>query len=91
MRGKYSPTVTEAYRKNQNWFENYAGDAWYDPEGYDQYGYDKNDMDRAGNYEHEYYHSDYFYNDDDYNGVSIKYDDAERNSTFDGVKPVVKK
>ena len=82
MRGKYSPTVTCAYMKDQKWFDKYMGDDYYDPEGYDQYGYDRNDKDRAGNYEYEYYHDD----DDD---VNYKYEDAYFRSSFDGIKPVV--
>jgi len=60
MLGKYSPTVTEAYQQDINWFSKYAGvdqhgtDNLYDPEGYDMYGYDKNNMDRAGNLESDY-------------------------------------
>jgi hypothetical protein len=93
MRGKYSPTVTRAYMKDQEWWTKYAyanvsGDEFvqYDPEGYDSYGYDKNDMDRAGNNEFDYIHNDGDYNlDQDYNNA---YDQADREWGFDGVKPV---
>lgn len=95
MRGKYSPTVSAAYMKDQNWFKKFCelaphGDqiySPYDPEGFDSYGYDKNDMDRAGNYEHEYYS-----NDQDADGVlssgNHAYDNALDAWGFDGVKPV---
>lgn len=59
--GKYSPTVSSAYQKNQKWWEQNGGnqekkdqDSWYDNDGYDSYGYDKNDVDRAGNTESNY-------------------------------------
>jgi hypothetical protein len=90
MRGKYSPTVTAAYMKDQEWWHKYSreAEAWtlYDPEGFDSYGYDKNDVDRAGNEESEYYHNDGDYDlDEDYNW---KYDSALSDWGFDGVKPV---
>ena len=52
--GKYSPTVSEAYKINEDWWDIYAPDGLYDPEGYDTYGYNKNMIDRAGNSEDEY-------------------------------------
>ena len=54
--GKYSPTVTTAYRTDQKWWEkNGGGDAnSYDVDGYDSYGYDENDLDRAGYSEFDY-------------------------------------
>ena len=93
MRGKYSPTVSVAYMKDQKWWDKYAyasvtGDEFvqYDPEGYDSYGYNNEDMDRAGNHEHEYYSNDCSHPEHaDYN---IKYDTAYDEWTFDGVKPV---
>jgi hypothetical protein len=92
MRGKYSPTVTAAYMKDQKWWDKYSGndkpDVYnqYDPEGYDSYGYDKNDVDRAGNPECAYYSNDGDYDrDEDYN---IAYDTAYDEWGFDGVKPV---
>lgn len=83
MRGKYSPTVVEAYRRDQRWHEKYiAGPGVvYDPEGYDSYGYDVNDVDRAGNNECAYY-------SDDYDGENWAYNDALEVWGFDGVKPV---
>lgn len=60
MKGKYSPTVSRAYQKDQNWFGKYAGtdqygtENQYDPEGYDSYGYNQYDLDRAGKREYEY-------------------------------------
>jgi hypothetical protein len=90
MRGKYSPTVTAAYRKDQEWFDKYSKQAeqhdhWfqYDPEGYDSYGYDENEVDRAGNEESVYYESDEF-------GENWRYNDALNQWGFDGVKPVNK-
>lgn len=99
MRGKYSPTVSAAYRADQNWFRKLCnlaphGDqvySAYDPEGFDSYGYDKNDVDRAGNHEDEYIHNDAldvdWNSNDDYNW---RYDDALSHWGFDGVKPVRK-
>ena len=95
MRGKYSPTVSQAYQADQDWWRKYAfarqpGDNWiqYDPEGYDSYGYDTNDVDRAGNSEYEYYSNDCPHPEHaDYN---IKYDVVYDEWIFDGVKPVRK-
>jgi len=97
MRGKYSPTVSAAYMKDQNWFRKFCGLAPYgdtiyspfDPEGYDSYGYDKNDIDRAGNQEHEYYCNDAADSglDDNYD-FNFSYDDAIGQWGFDGTKPV---
>ena len=93
MRGKYSPTVSAAYMKDQKWWYKYAaitGEfAQYDPDGFDSYGYDKNEVDRAGNNESAYYHNDAldYGIDDDYN---FDYDTALSEWTFDGVKPVLK-
>jgi hypothetical protein len=93
MRGKYSPTVSAAYRRAPWWWDKYASSTGqryvaYDPEGYDSYGYNENDVDRAGNQEYEYYSNDApFELDLDYNN---KYDDALDEWGFDGVKPVRK-
>jgi hypothetical protein len=93
MRGKYSPTVTAAYMKDQEWWHRYSREAetWtqYDPEGYDSYGYDVNDKDRAGNFEHDYYANDV--DGDEYTGgVNWAYERALDEWGFDGVKPVRK-
>lgn len=94
MRGKYSPTVTAAYMKDQDWFRKYCAQASneytiYDPDGFDSYGYDKNDVDRAGNNENDYMVNDapftYDGPDGDWNDA---YDDALATWGFDGVKPV---
>lgn len=93
MRGKYSPTVSRAYMKDQEWWTKYAyagktSDEFvqYDPEGYDSYGYDKDDVDRAGNNEYVYYRNDCPHPEHaDYN---IAYDVASDAWGFDGVKPV---
>ena len=63
MRGKYSPTVSEAYAADQNWHDTYADGNWYDPDGYDSYGYDENDIDRAGNHENDYMSDEDLYMD----------------------------
>ena len=86
MRGKYSPTVVNAYSRDRNWFEKYSQGQTYDPEGYDSYGYDINDVDRADNNEIDYMYNDAPWDEDlDYNNL---YDDALSQWTFDGVKPV---
>lgn len=92
MRGKYSPTVSTAYMRNQKWWDNYAhagktSDEFvqYDPEGFDSYGYNKDDIDRAGNHENDYMHNNGDYNrDEDFNN---EYDDASDDWGFDGTKP----
>lgn len=93
MRGKYSPTVSRAYMRDQDWWRKYAyagksDDEFvqYDPEGYDSYGYDKDDKDRAGNFEHEYYINDCPH--PAYADYNMKYEDADFEWGFDGVKPV---
>ena len=96
MRGKYSPTVNEAYMKDQEWWNKYAyanvtGDEFvqYDPEGYDRYGYNKDDVDRAGNNEFDYIHNDApDCGDDFYQDYNFKYDQAYDEWGFDGTKPV---
>ena len=93
MRGKYSPTVTGAYQRDQNWFENYCGRnnpnpaEWSlcDPEGFDSYGYNEQGYDRAGNHENEYACNDGLYDCENYNEA---YEDAYDGWGFDGVKPV---
>lgn len=63
--GKYSPTVSAAYGKDQSWHDRNGGDDaknWadpydgrdYDKDGYDSYGYNCDDIDRAGNHEDDY-------------------------------------
>lgn len=95
MRGKYSPTVSKAYMKDQDWWRKYAGtdreDVYVDrdPDGYDHYGYNDNDVDRAGNSEYIYYRNDAALHDinteQDYN---LEYDKVYSEWGFDGVKPV---
>lgn len=94
MRGKYSPTVSAAYRADQEWFTKFAAtkqvtnrDFWtqYDPEGYDSYGYDENEVDRAGNEEHVYYANDGYDFDEDWN---YAYNNTLDEWGFDGTKPV---
>lgn len=63
--GKYSPTVSSAYRADQGWHERNGGGNkknWTDPydgrdydnDGYDSYGYNSDNTDRAGNHENDY-------------------------------------
>lgn len=93
-RGKYSPTVNEAYAADQNWFKKFCnlaphGDQVYspfDPEGFDSYGYNKDNEDRAGNDEYVYLSDDGpDFGEFDYN---CAYDAACVEWGFDGVKPV---
>ena len=93
MRGKYSPTVSRAYMKDQEWWTKYAyaGKAddefvQYDPEGYDSYGYNKDDVDRAGNHEYAYMYNDCPH--PEYADYNMAYEDADSEWGFDGVKPV---
>jgi hypothetical protein len=89
MIGKYSPTVSKAYRTDQDWFEKYAGkdenecDNLYDPEGYDSYGYNKDGFDRVEN-------KDYFYSKvcECCRQTVQWYDEISLEWTFDGTKPV---
>ncbi|ASV44365.1 hypothetical protein PBI_SCTP2_350 [Salicola phage SCTP-2] len=67
MLGKYSPTISGWYSKDQNWFEKNGGgfDNGYNPnsdldnDGYDSYGYTSSDSfedyDREGFYERDYW------------------------------------
>ena len=92
-RGKYSPTVTAAYMKNQEWWYKYSGAdqptesyVQYDPDGFDSYGYDKDDIDRAGNNEFDYMSNDGDFDfGEDYNDA---YDQASSEWGFNGEKPV---
>lgn len=60
--GKYSPTVSGWYSRDQKWFKKNGGDfengkdpnSLYDNDGYDSYGYNENDIDREGNKEDIY-------------------------------------
>lgn len=60
MQGKYSPTVSAAYSKSQDWWKPETEFSQYDAEGFDSYGYDKHGIDREGNPECAYYSSDLF-------------------------------
>jgi hypothetical protein len=85
--GKYSPTVSVAYSKDQEWHRKLqTEDSWYDDEGYDSYGYHKDtEKDRAGYTEWDYMdgytigrgHIHYYLAED----VGSEW-------TFDGVRPV---
>jgi len=52
----YSPTVSNLYEENENWFrENCKNEEdIYDIEGYDSYGYDDDGFDRSG-HDKDYY------------------------------------
>jgi hypothetical protein len=54
--GKYSPTVSTWYRRDQKWHELHCEpDAWIDRDGYDSYGYHhETGQDRAGHTEWDY-------------------------------------
>lgn len=60
--GKYSPTVSFSYGKDQDWFKKNGGGfgngnnphSDLDNDGYDSYGYNENEVDRAGNSEMDY-------------------------------------
>jgi len=66
--GKYSPTVSAAYHKDQDWWKRNGGENpanisikkgehalyFYDRDGYDSYGYNVAGIDRAGHTECEY-------------------------------------
>lgn len=89
-RGKYSPTVTAAYRARQDWWTRYVVEvpgtyAQYDPDGFDQYGYNSECYDRAGNHEFDYLTDDSY----DSNSNSL-YDAALEDWTFDGTRPALR-
>lgn len=54
--GKYSPTVSSWYRRDQKWHARHcAEDQWIDRDGYDSYGYHhETQLDRAGYTEWDY-------------------------------------
>jgi hypothetical protein len=52
--GKYSPTVSAAYAKNQNWWKPATPNGLYDADGFDSYGYNHEGYDRAAVHEDEY-------------------------------------
>ncbi len=54
MLGKYSPTVSNSYRQNPEWFRRYSKGENFDPEGFDSYGYNESGVDREGNHEYVY-------------------------------------
>lgn len=89
MIGKYSPTVSEAYLANQNWFKPGA-DGIYDDEGYDSYGYNKDDVDRAGNHECDYITS---HTDDGDDWIFYLYEDTLDAWSYDAntQKPIQRK
>jgi hypothetical protein len=56
--GKYSPTVSASYARDQQWWKRHNTDpqSWNDDEGYDSYGYSEGGTgpDRAGYTEDQY-------------------------------------
>ncbi len=63
--GKYSPTVSDAYYKDQDWWERNGGEDpanqdrgyevyFFDRDGYDSYGYNVEGLDRAAVSEDQY-------------------------------------
>lgn len=82
--GKYSPTVSAAYSKDQNWHTKHSGlDEWYDLDGYDSYGYDSAGVDRAG-----YNENEYMFGETDNTSL---WNDVMFEWTFDGTRPVRRK
>jgi len=65
--GKYSPTVNEWYRKDQEWYRKNCSDpfSFYDKDGYDSYGYNAEGKDRAGYTEFDYLCESTFNEDSD--------------------------
>ena len=88
--GKYSPTVSAAYARDQKWHDKLCGPLeWYDDEGYDSYGYHKDtDKDRAGYTENEYLGGGEWI-DDEYRHPL--YENVMDEWTYDGVRPVRRK
>lgn len=85
MRGKWSPTVSVAYVRDQNWFERYSQGEQYDPDGFDSYGYNCDQMDRAGNHELDYALGQTI--NGEYIDVNEAYEQALDDWGFDGNKP----
>ena len=82
--GKYSPTVSYSYQKDQNWFEKNGGgygngknpDVEHDDEGYDSYGYSEqygDGVDRAGYTEYTYLEGNYDVEYDEYTHDTYDY------------------
>lgn len=72
--GKYSPTVSSAYAKNQDWWKPFNFGI-YDEDGFDSYGYNKDGVDRAGNNELDYlYTEEVQYWNDDTNSFDVEFE-----------------
>ena len=87
--GKYSPTVSKAYARDQKWHDNLCQPLeWNDDEGYDSYGYHKDtDKDRAGYTENDYLSAQQWDWETDAPSnhlLETVYDEW----TYDGVRPV---
>lgn len=56
--GKYSPTVTESYCRDQDWWDKHHNpdddSSLFDADGFDSYGYNAAGVDRAGHREEDY-------------------------------------
>ncbi len=63
MLGKYSPTVSWSYSKDQDWFKKYSKGELYDHDGYDSYGYNKSGSDRNGYSQNDYLNDESLYAD----------------------------
>lgn len=101
MRGKYSPTVTAAYMRDQEWHAKllashgtFEADGTpseygrYDVDGFDSYGYNKHNIDRADNDENDYALDDYDADDQVIEGHNWLYEQTLSEWKFDGVRPV---
>lgn len=88
--GKYSPTVTVAYLRDQEWHSRLQTEMdWHDDEGYDSYGYHKETkQDRAGYTEGDYIGDCEYVGDNCYARL---YDTVDSEWTFDGTRPVKRK
>ena len=86
--GKYSPTVSSAYAKDQGWWERNGGEDpvnkdkpyaiyCFDRDGYDSYGYNIDGIDRAGNAEDDYLGAGEWVGDDNEEYVNTLYEEAE--------------
>ena len=88
--GKYSPTVSAAYARDQKWHNKLCQPLeWHDDEGYDSYGYHmETDKDRAGYTENEYLGGGEWIDGMEYR--NSLYENVMDDWTYDGVRPVRK-
>jgi hypothetical protein len=85
--GKYSPTVSAAYARDQEWHRKLqTAEDWHDDEGYDSYGYHRDtELDRAGFSEWDYMSTFETDGNEFYHSL---YDHIINEWTFDGVRPI---